>query len=299
MKRKFVTILFVLLLASCQSGPLALFGPTPTPFPVKFEGKAQVGDYTMPIECAGSGEPTIILDEDAYYGGWYSTSVNKFRNISRTCVYGKVGKLYYDQIKAARNTLDEVKELHVLLEKTGVPGPYILVGYVTSSYNLIQFTDLYPKEVAGLVCIACTYPTFYDYWMDEIMAASFKDASDKQLLIADITNYKDETPDEWDWDKNPMRLDKRASEAQVLQVKSLKDTPLLIVQISDVNYEYLNSAQSAFISRLINKSQEDFCRLTSNCEIMKVVESNDVNTIIYDQSVDEAIQKMFDKVKRP
>ena len=49
--------------------------------------------------------------------------------------------------------LDQVKELHALLAQTGVPGPYILVGHSIAGYNMLLFTDQYPKEVVGLVCV--------------------------------------------------------------------------------------------------------------------------------------------------
>ena len=60
MYRKLLIACLALVLAACQGVPL--FSPTPTPFPDKFEGKATVGDHTLPISCEGSGAPTIILE---------------------------------------------------------------------------------------------------------------------------------------------------------------------------------------------------------------------------------------------
>ena len=58
---KLLFVFLAVVLAACQGAPL--FGPTPTPFPDTFEGKATVGDNTLTIWCEGSGEPTIILEK--------------------------------------------------------------------------------------------------------------------------------------------------------------------------------------------------------------------------------------------
>ena len=101
------------------------FGPTPTPFPEEFAGKAQVGEYTLPIVCEGSGEPTIILESGLGGGSWGDTDLQRFKRITRVCWYPRVGLNRVKDINTPQTTLDHVQALHSLLDQTGVPGPYI------------------------------------------------------------------------------------------------------------------------------------------------------------------------------
>ena len=87
MFRKLLPICLALVLAACQGETLFNFGPTPTPFPEKFAGTAQIGDYDLTISCKGIGEATIILERGVYDKGFDLVDNIRLGKITRTCFY--------------------------------------------------------------------------------------------------------------------------------------------------------------------------------------------------------------------
>jgi pimeloyl-ACP methyl ester carboxylesterase len=50
------------------------------------------------------------------------------------------------------------EELHTLLQRADIPGPYVLAGHSAGGYTVRLFTAAYPAEVAGVVLIDSTTP---------------------------------------------------------------------------------------------------------------------------------------------
>jgi pimeloyl-ACP methyl ester carboxylesterase len=55
-----------------------------------------------------------------------------------------------------------VSELHALLVKAMIPGPYILAGHSFGGYTAQYFAKQYPDETAGLVLIDSSHPEQVD-----------------------------------------------------------------------------------------------------------------------------------------
>lgn len=138
---------FALMLTACQGGKLVLFEPTPTPFPEEFSANIDIGDespHQIPISCKGSGEPTIVFEHGLGGVSWTELTLMKYRGISRVCTYRRWWPTQ-DETGAEgnrpRTTLDQVNDLHKLLQKAGVPGPYILVGHSIAGFNLPLYAN--------------------------------------------------------------------------------------------------------------------------------------------------------------
>ena len=293
MYRKLLIVCLALVLAACQGAPV--FGPTPTPFPDQFEGKATVSEHTLPIWCEGSGEPTIIL-ENGFGDGrvWTKVDNARFSKITRTCYYDRLGIATHVTFAEPRTVMDQVKELHTLLQQTGVPGPYILVGALGGANNLILYSNQYPQDVAGLVVVQPWYPTFYDYYLGKLGPVMTGTSAQRKAEIQFVTDYK--VKKVMTWDTHPEFLDQVASEAQVLTVASLKDVPLTIVE-SEIFYNSFSEAEMNQINTdSVKESNQDFCKLSRNCR-MVMVPGTDLLSIAYNRGVDKAIQEMYDAVK--
>ncbi len=296
MFRKIIFLCLVLILTACQGMPMFHFGPTLTPFPDNFTGKAKVGDFTLTMKCQGSGEPTVILERGPWEDrGWTSYDTVRFKEITRTCYYERIGISTWTQgikVTGPRTVMDQVKDLHDLLKQTGVPGPYILVSFHLAAYNGILFTQQYPQDVAGLVAVDPWYPTYYDYCLAKLGPVTQSD--EKKQFIDLLNQYKVEKA--ITWDTHPEWLDQRASDLEVLKVTSLKNVPLTIVESETFSNEHSDASLDQAAWEAIQQSNKDFCKLSSKCQMVKVPNSN-FFTVVFSNEVDKAIQELHDMAK--
>jgi len=118
-----------------------------------------VGGYRLHINCTGSGSPTVVID--AGLGDW-STGLGyvqpEVAKTTRVCTYDRAGMGWSEPGPQPRNAGQFAKELHTLLQKANIPGPYIMVGHSLGGLSVRVFTHDYPSEVAGVVLIDSMFP---------------------------------------------------------------------------------------------------------------------------------------------
>jgi pimeloyl-ACP methyl ester carboxylesterase len=139
-----------------------------------------VGGFSLNINCTGQGSPTFILDSGLGVPsiGWnlVQPDVAKF---ARICSYDRAGYGWSAPGPLPRTSVEIAKELHALLERSGVPPPYILVGHSFGGFNVRVFNGLYPGEVLGMVLVDSSHED-----QEARMPASFRAAvakSDRQI----------------------------------------------------------------------------------------------------------------------
>jgi pimeloyl-ACP methyl ester carboxylesterase len=121
-----------------------------------------VGGYRMHIYCTGEGSPTVILD--ALFPGtvsnwaWVQPEIAK---TTRVCAYDQAGLGWSDSGPEPRDAKQRARELHTLLTRAGIPGPYVLVGHSLGGLSVRMFADQYPNDVAGMALIEASDP---DAW---------------------------------------------------------------------------------------------------------------------------------------
>ena len=96
----------------------------------------------------------------------FRSSIDKprFSKITRTCYYDRLGIATHATFAEPRTVMDQVKDLHALLEQIGLPGPYILIGSLGGANNLILFTDHIPPGCGRASrFVSPLYPTYYDH----------------------------------------------------------------------------------------------------------------------------------------
>ncbi len=114
----------------------------------------RVGDHRLHLYCMGRGEPTVILDSGL--GGnsldWVSVQpgVAKY---ARVCTYDRAGYGWSELGPLPRTSERIAEELHTLLERAGVLGPYVLVGHSFGGYNVRLYASQYPDQIAGVVLL--------------------------------------------------------------------------------------------------------------------------------------------------
>jgi pimeloyl-ACP methyl ester carboxylesterase len=113
-----------------------------------------VGDYSLHINCVGQGSPTVVLDAGS--GGFSAQWVRVQRKVSdttRVCAYDRAGMGWSEMGPDPRDAKRISSELHTLLGKAGIGGPYVLVGHSYGGMYMQTYATRYPDEVAGAALV--------------------------------------------------------------------------------------------------------------------------------------------------
>ncbi len=118
-----------------------------------------VGDHSLHLSCTGSGRPTVVLQagggEMSSAFGWIAPAVAEE---TRVCVYDRAGHGWSEPSATAQDAAQVAADLHLLLERAQVPGPYVLAGHSFGGLYVLTSAALHPGEVAGMVLIDTTEP---------------------------------------------------------------------------------------------------------------------------------------------
>jgi pimeloyl-ACP methyl ester carboxylesterase len=116
-----------------------------------------VGPYRLHLECTGSRGPTVILEPG---GGGSAASMGLIAPAvardSRVCVYDRAGRGWSDPAASPPDGAQIATDLHRLLARAHVPGPYVLAGHSFGGLYVRTYAAKYPEEVAGLVLVDST-----------------------------------------------------------------------------------------------------------------------------------------------
>ena len=119
-----------------------------------------VGGHSLHLRCSGSGGPTVVLDPGAGLMssvlGWIAPAVARE---TRVCVYDRAGHGWSEAADSPQDGAQTATDLHTLLERGGVPGPYVLAGHSFGGLYVQSFAAQYPDDVAGLVLVDTTRRT--------------------------------------------------------------------------------------------------------------------------------------------
>jgi pimeloyl-ACP methyl ester carboxylesterase len=137
--------------------------PKKGPIEAKAEGSWQtappgklvdIGGYRLHPYCLGDGSPPVIL---LYGGGGRAADFNLVQpavaQFTRACGYDRAGDAWSESGPQPRTMRQNAYELHTLVQKAGVNGPYVLAGQSYGGLLARDYARQFPKEVAGLVLI--------------------------------------------------------------------------------------------------------------------------------------------------
>jgi pimeloyl-ACP methyl ester carboxylesterase len=117
----------------------------------------------MHIHVTGEGTPTVVF-ESGMGASCLSWTLVQPRVAQFTCAvsYDRAGHGWSDPAPEPRTARQIAQELHALLDVTGVPGPYVLVGHSFGGYVNRAFVHLYRDEVAGMVLVDSVHPAEWE-----------------------------------------------------------------------------------------------------------------------------------------
>lgn len=199
-------------------------------------GAADVGGYELAYECAGEGEPTVILEAGLGAAGIeeFFGFIDRVAEIARVCTYDRAGTGVSDErpdgLRVTAGLMAE--ELHRLLEGIGVNEPVVLVGHSYGGMPVRAFEGAYPGDVAGMVLI---------------------DVSSEP----EVPVY--ERLDAGPWIDRTDRIDIDATVRELRTAGDLADIPVVVVTAGIIEDEWL-----ATVPILAARSQARLAGLSSN-----------------------------------
>jgi pimeloyl-ACP methyl ester carboxylesterase len=126
-----------------------------------------VGGYRLHLSCTGTarpGSPTVILEAGLGAPSLVWSKVQPgVATFTRVCSYDRAGYGWSDTGPLPRTAGRMVSELHTLLARAGVAGPYVLVGHSYGGLLMQLYTYTYPQQVAGLVLVESVHPDQFRY----------------------------------------------------------------------------------------------------------------------------------------
>ncbi len=147
----------VLLLLFALGGGYARLSQSTAPAVAMRGQLIDVGPYRLHLECHGSRGPTVILEPG---GGGSAASMGLIAPAvardSRVCVYDRAGRGWSDFAASPPDGAQIATDLHTLLNRAHVPGPYVLAGHSFGGLYVRTYAAKYPDEVAGLVLVDST-----------------------------------------------------------------------------------------------------------------------------------------------
>jgi pimeloyl-ACP methyl ester carboxylesterase len=118
-----------------------------------------VGGHSMHLHCTGTGSPTVVLQPG---GGEMSSNMGwiapRGAADTRVCVYDRPGRGWSEPVSTPQDAIQVAIDLHTLLSRANVPGPYVLAGHSFGGLYVLTYAARYPDDVAGMVVVDTTAP---------------------------------------------------------------------------------------------------------------------------------------------
>lgn len=134
---------------------------TPTP-PGRL---VDIGGQRLHLACAGSGAPSVIFEAGAGdFSVIWSLVQARVVPFTRACSYDRGGYAWSDPGRRPRTFAQLTLELHTLLERANVPGPYVLVGQSFGASLVRDYAQRYPADVAGMVLVDAIHEDGWVVW---------------------------------------------------------------------------------------------------------------------------------------
>jgi pimeloyl-ACP methyl ester carboxylesterase len=172
----------MLTLAACSPIPAPPVSPAAASTPT-MDGMVDIGGLSLHIHCIGEGVPIVVLDSGLGLTGeaWddVQPEVSRF---TRVCAYDRAGRGYSSPAPKPHSNRQMARELGLLLERAGQPGPYVLVGHSMGGMNARLFASDHADRVAGMVLVDAVgdgQPSRYWALMPDASMAELRGMLDK------------------------------------------------------------------------------------------------------------------------
>src|SRR4051812_476545 len=151
-------VIGMLAVAAVGSGYETVSAATDAP-PAMPGRSIDIGGHSLHLHCTGTGSPTVVLQPG---GGGMSSDMGwiapRVAADTGVCVYDRPGRGGSDAVSTPEDASRIASDLHTLLRRGNVPGPYVLAGHSFGGLYVLTYAARYPDEVAGMVLVDTTAP---------------------------------------------------------------------------------------------------------------------------------------------
>ena len=252
-----------------------------------------MGGRTLRYQCHGEGAPAIIIeagagDKPTLTLNWNAV-VQGVYPTTRICIYDRVD---------AKTSQEVAENLHILLSKIPLPGPYILVAHSLGGWHARVFTHLYPEDVAGMILVdttptspeaPITYATVYPtYSPDEPAGITQNRMSEADIFTGELMPSMD-------------GLDMETSNEQVRQAGSFGDIPLVVIGRipGPENFPGIDPAAQEQLGSIMLKVEADLTKLSSKGVFIAATTHDHFISLYQPQIIIDAITRMVNEIRNP
>lgn len=180
-----------------RPAPQSQTAPPPPP-PVKIapltirgtEGMVDVGGRRLHCFVYGSSGPTVVLVSGFRAPQEYwNPIVPGIAEVTTVVTYDRPGYGQSERGDLPVHGRQTAADLHVLLEKLGVPKPYLLVGHSYGGRIVRLFASAYPGDTAGLVLEEAGHEDLPDAQLEALTG------KDRETLAAMIAPFRTVPPE--------------------------------------------------------------------------------------------------------
>jgi len=116
--------------------------------------QVDIGGRRWHLVDAGQGSPTVIFESGIAASSLNWTAIEaEVARFTRACAYDRAWLGWSDPSPAPRVAVQLVDELHALLARAQILGPFVLVGHSFGGLLVQAYAVVHPDQVAGLVLI--------------------------------------------------------------------------------------------------------------------------------------------------
>ncbi len=119
-----------------------------------------IGGRHLHLDCRGSGSPTIVLESGLDHLGSQAWAAihDSLAHITRVCAYSRAGLPWSDGAPTNFDVRVAMRDLHRALTVAGERTPWLMVGHSLGGPYALVYTQLFQREVAGVVLVDATHP---------------------------------------------------------------------------------------------------------------------------------------------
>jgi pimeloyl-ACP methyl ester carboxylesterase len=247
-----------------------------------------IAGYHTYVSCQGTGRPTVVLEsglgDDS--GPWGSV-IPAIVKTTHVCFYDRASTGGSDARPGPRTSATIARELHALLTREGIAGPYILAGHSIAGYHMRVFASLYPSAVAGMVMVDSSHPDQVARFLEVLGPRRPNEASDVAAYRQALTSLNNPL-------NNPEHFDIPGSAAQVRAAGTLGSIPLVVLT---AGHSGLPLKRPQPLEAAWRGMQEEMAGLSTDSVHVLMPKSGHYIQVAYPKAVIAAIQQVVTAVR--